>query len=822
MAQTSIFQQNYNTFTKGTQYTTGWLDTQGSEFTKIFIDAYLKNGLKLEVAYSNNSDGSDYQDKNVYITERKEFLITLDNVAQYINITVINNQHDDAGKTFINVLINQESGGGGGASTDVTVLGEVEIKNDVGNPIPVSGEVNINDTTPINVQGEVNIDDSTPINIQGEVNIDDTTPINVDLNNNEISINKKQYSSKALSADRDIFGSLKTTNSISDIEIDFSRGILDTVVKTTTTDSGTVTSQDAKVIISGGGNSSALSRVETISRLRYRPAHESNFIFTAIFKNVDPTDGLRIGGFDDNDGYFIGYNGGVFGITIRRGGSDTFISIDNFNTDPLNGSVNSEYTRDDAPEAVDFTQINVFKIRYGWLGASSVLFEILSPDGEWITFHNVKQSNADDKPHSFNPSLPLRAEVVNGTNGNSPELHSASWAAQWNGDNRDNIIDFGNSYSTPLNSNEIFTGSGRELTDTTQLNIWVYADQDSTVNGLKFQFSVDGINWRTFREFTYTSGSIRTFQYGPYARYFRVIFENDSVAQSELEIQTILLPNSSPLTIHRVGDDISDDRAVELVKSVITAKDPNNNYINIPVGGVNRDNTTSTLLLASETFTGDYIDVQGQNNILAACVSSHPLDVIRLDWSDDGTNLRQGIINQTDLKDSEILIQGFYIYVTVVTTIIDDFVRLHVENGVDDLTLFDTNFWVSSSPYSGTFTAPEDIISTLSTTLLTRAITVGKQPDGDYVNLPADGEAFFNTDLLLADEEFVSEWYDTDGYSTLEIFCTSDVPSEIQGIIIEFTNDTQADTPIVRGVRYLELTQQMINNGTFVDENVIP
>jgi len=77
--------------------------------------------------------------------------------------------------------------------------------------------------------------------------------------------------------------------------------------------------------------------------------------------------------------------------------------------------------------------------------------------------------------------------------------------------------------------------------------------------------------------------------------------------------------------------------------------------------------------------------------------------------------------------------------------------------------------------------------------------TLGQQPDGDFVGEKATGQLFTTTVDLNAGETFTSDWYDTDGWSSLEVFVGSDETSVAEGVEIQFTNDVQATTPEVKG-----------------------
>lgn len=104
-----------------------------------------------------------------------------------------------------------------------------------------------------------------------------------------------------------------------------------------------------------------------------------------------------------------------------------------------------------------------------------------------------------------------------------------------------------------------------------------------------------------------------------------------------------------------------------------------------------------------------------------------------------------------------------------------------------------TDFYFSSDFYTAALSSQiltvESGVLNQMTTNLVRAITVGKQPDGDYVNSPADGQAFETETPLLAGETYTSPWVDSDGWNVIEIVLISDVESAINGLTVNFTED---------------------------------
>ena len=96
---------------------------------------------------------------------------------------------------------------------------------------------------------------------------------------------------------------------------------------------------------------------------------------------------------------------------------------------------------------------------------------------------------------------------------------------------------------------------------------------------------------------------------------------------------------------------------------------------------------------------------------------------------------------------------------------------------------------------------------------LTQSIIRGRQPDGDYVAIPADGAAFSEDESLGADGVFLSPWTDSDGWNSIEVFVTTDAISAFGGIEIEFTDDVQDATPTVRATKTYNFSEQDIVDG---------
>lgn len=97
-------------------------------------------------------------------------------------------------------------------------------------------------------------------------------------------------------------------------------------------------------------------------------------------------------------------------------------------------------------------------------------------------------------------------------------------------------------------------------------------------------------------------------------------------------------------------------------------------------------------------------------------------------------------------------------------------------------------------------------------TLTNNVITYGQQPDGDYVADKADGTVFTSSTNLAASGVFQSEIYDTDGWTTIEIFIASDQVSASDGIELQFIDDVQGAAN-VRGTEKFTFTAADVARG---------
>jgi hypothetical protein len=139
-----------------------------------------------------------------------------------------------------------------------------------------------------------------------------------------------------------------------------------------------------------------------------------------------------------------------------------------------------------------------------------------------------------------------------------------------------NQIDTNNSSTTQLDpggTNE-FVGTGTDVSQFSSVAVTVHSDEDSALDGMVFEFSMDGTNWDDKYTFNLEEASSQTrrFQFPVTAKYFRVNYTNGTTITTEFRVQTILHRENILTSIHRVKDAVKDDRSAQIMKSVIIAQ----------------------------------------------------------------------------------------------------------------------------------------------------------------------------------------------------------------------------------------------------------
>jgi hypothetical protein len=287
----------------------------------------------------------------------------------------------------------------------------------------------------------------------------------------------------------DIFGQLVVASRSPQILVPFFQADPATLLTVTTSGSGSTSRVAGAGVFATGATSGSEAKGVSLNTVTYSAHYELYAAFTAAFTSGVAGSVQRIGLYDATNGFSFGYNGTTFGLWINFKGSDNFAAKSSWNTDTLTGAVGSKFTSNGSPVAFNPTAMNVFRIRFGWLGIANIVFEVLAPDGNFVVVHVYRAANniAFTSVHISNPNLPMTIDVTNPTVASDISVTCGCWVAG----------------STSPGSHSVVNGAGTIAALNSAVTIQTI-DQSalafnitgSWVGTLTFQFSVDGgSNW---------------------------------------------------------------------------------------------------------------------------------------------------------------------------------------------------------------------------------------------------------------------------------------------------------------------------------------
>ena len=328
------------------------------------------------------------------------------------------------------VMYDLYSGGGSGPSSNVavtnwptsqningavSVTGEVEVKNDTGNPLPVSGSVSVSNfpatqavtgtfwPTTQPVSGTVTANQGTsPWVVSGNVTTTST-------------VSAFPYMST------DAFGRLRTSAPYT--LFDSSHRYADNNLWTTATVTGGSTAfNTAQGLVDLNVTTAANAEVirETTKVFAYQPGKSLLVMDTFVFNTPKTNLRQRVGYYGAANGYFLELNddanslcfverssvsGSLVETRISRSGGVYGPSDTGWNVDPLNGTGPSGLTLE-----VDKAQILFLDME--WLGVGTVRLGFVI-NGTFILCHQFQHANLIASTYITSASLPMRYEIKN-------------------------------------------------------------------------------------------------------------------------------------------------------------------------------------------------------------------------------------------------------------------------------------------------------------------------------------------------------------------------------------------------------------------------
>ena len=230
-------------------------------------------------------------------------------------------------------------------------------------------------------------------------------PVGVNILSNIVGIGGSNVSA---------FGDMITVEPTPVIQLDFVYGINTQTGTSSTVTTGVVDTSSARLRLQTGVGAAGAATFASTRIARYRAGEGMEARFTGVWLSnaANSTQVVGVGG--SQIGYFFGYNGTAFGISLRNGGVDSWVAQTAWNGDKCDGTGASAFNWNE-------TLGNVMMIRYPFLGYGAITFWVENPvNGTWILCHTIQYPNSSASLQISNPSFPFYTSVVN--TGNTTNL----------------------------------------------------------------------------------------------------------------------------------------------------------------------------------------------------------------------------------------------------------------------------------------------------------------------------------------------------------------------------------------------------------------
>jgi hypothetical protein len=366
------------------------------------------------------------------------------------------------------------------------------------------------------------------------------------------------------------------------------------------------------------------------------------------------------------------------------------------------------------------------------------------------------------------------------------------------------ITGYGLYTTETLNSDASFNGDILDVGSYNQVQAEIFSDKTGVLYGYWY---ADPSGEILVREYTvpYTDvNNINTTSSTIFSRYVKFAFLNNSGEnQTSFYFGAKFLTGSLSSQILGIESFVAPNMVANLQRAITVGKTPTGLYENENIGGYVFRTTES--LSGDASYNTDILDLNGYSQIQTE-IFADTSGILTGTWYDDasGTNVVRTFnfpYNNSDNLE------------TFGAPIFTRYLRYTYTNSGTDQTRFIFALKLLTKAVSGQFLGVESTITNNMLSNLQRSITVGKQPDGDYVNTPANGMAFTTSSTLGVDNTYTSSWIDSDGWQSIQIVIKSDVQSALDGICIDFTSNTNADTPTTTLTKYFTFSDNDVAQG---------
>jgi hypothetical protein len=228
--------------------------------------------------------------------------------------------------------------------------------------------------------------------------------------------------------------------------------------------------------------------------------------------------------------------------------------------------------------------------------------------------------------------------------------------------------------------------------------------------------------------------------------------------------------------------------------SISGGVDPAGTFASVSASGIDAANSTATPLGSGGVFTGVFTSIEDYAAIVISVLADQAsaTDGFKIQFSSDGSTVLREVLftyNSTNVG------RGYQLPAET------KYVRVKYING----TVAQGSFQLQTKLSIAGLQVPEiALIASMSDetqAALVRSVTVGKNPNGTYVNLPATGVVDNNTTTtnLAGGAGFTGTFISTLGYSTVTILINASHDSAANGLVFQWSSD---GVTIDRGVSF--------------------
>lgn len=256
--------------------------------------------------------------------------------------------------------------------------------------------------------------------------------------------------------------------------------------------------------------------------------------------------------------------------------------------------------------------------------------------------------------------------------------------------------------------------------------------------------------------------------------YFRVLIANQSgVTLSDYSIRVSAAPESTDGITTSLDSEVFGFFPAKITRSVGVGKNPDGFFTNTDSPGFYSAQSTSTPRLAGVEFAPTtWSEINGYGSQQFAIFGNQALVeeyYTAINGQKGSVLLEVSIDGVTKTTDFILELGANPPQETAIFTIAFPYFRIKVAPTVVD----ESFFVVNAIAYGGAPTAPiravEAAFDGRGLALLTKSVPFGKQPDGDYVAVPSDGEAGRYVGELAGGADITIGPLDTDGYRVVEV-----------------------------------------------------